>query len=60
MYCFDPTGNTWSAISSSGNIPSGRIGAGFASAPDGTFYLFGGLSYGENSPIQALFDKSGN
>lgn len=56
MFCYDPVGNTWTAISSSGTAPSGGAGPGFAAAPDGTLYVFGGLSNSEYPPMQLKYE----
>jgi N-acetylneuraminic acid mutarotase len=42
LYRFSPAANTWTALSPSGSPPSSRQGMGFAAAPDGVLYVFGG------------------
>ena len=44
LYCFSPAANTWTALSPSGAPPSPRQGMGFAAAPVGVLYVFGGLN----------------
>ena len=44
LHRLDPANATWAAIQPSGTAPSSRTFFGFAAAPDGKIYLFGGLS----------------
>ena len=44
LHRLDPANATWAAIQPSGTAPSSRTFFGFAAAPDGRIYLFGGLS----------------
>jgi hypothetical protein len=43
LYNFDFTASSWSLLSPSGTLPSGRVQAGFAATPAGALYVFGGM-----------------
>jgi hypothetical protein len=57
LYCYDPTANTWKAISPSGPTPPKVYTPGFASAPDGMIYNLGGDF--ENCKVPEPERKSG-
>ena len=42
LYRLDPAAAAWTAVPSSGPAPSPRDSMGFAAAPDGVLYVFGG------------------
>ena len=44
LYSFTPATSTWAMIQPSGSIPPPRDNHGFAAAPDGTLYVFGGYN----------------
>jgi hypothetical protein len=49
LYKFIPSTATWTTLYPPGQIPVGRVLAGFTSNPDGILYLYGGYhaSYGQ-------------
>jgi hypothetical protein len=57
LYCYDPTTNTWKAMSPSGPTPPKVYTPGFASAPDGMIYNLGGDF--ENCKVPEPERKSG-
>ena len=46
LYVFSPESGAWAALSPSGPAPSPRQSMGFAAAPGGTLYAFGGSNIG--------------
>ena len=46
LYRFSPANNTWTMFPASDAAPASRNTMGFAAAPDGTIYVFGGAITG--------------
>jgi N-acetylneuraminic acid mutarotase len=48
FYSYNPNTNSWTAINSTGSVPSPRHMHSLAATPDGLLYLFSGFILGNN------------
>ena len=55
LYIFNPAANSWTQLSPTGALPSGRRSMGFTVTPDGQLWVLGGLnsSHAQNSDAGA-------